>query len=84
MRSTFWRTLSPDANLEDVKRQARYLFHALLERNAKALQLHQSIDPLASMFKPRLTDAQYLVARQHGYASWRILVDHLEGRSRLP
>ena len=71
------RSLPSDSNLEDIKREARTLLHALLQRDTAALRLYYSTDPLAGLARPRLDDAQYVIAREHGYGSWQKLKEHL-------
>jgi len=59
--------------LEQMKREARALLHGLQERDSGALRRYYSLDPLAGSNKPRLDDAQYIIARERGYNSWRKL-----------
>jgi hypothetical protein len=63
--------------LDDLKKEARQLLHALHQREAAALRRYYSIDKLAGLAQPRLDDAQYVVAREHGYGSWQKLKEHL-------
>ena len=58
-------------NLERMKREARYLLHGLLTRESSALRRFYSMDPLAGASRPNLADAQYVIAREHGFSSWR-------------
>jgi hypothetical protein len=62
--------------LDHMKRAARNLLHGLQERDSTALRRYYSIDPLARMDEPRQDDARYIVARGHGYSSWRKLAAH--------
>ena len=63
--------LPSDPNLDHMKREARYLLHGLLTRESSALRRFYSIDPLAGASQPNLADAQYVIAREHGFSSWR-------------
>jgi len=72
-----YRSLPSHANLEDIKKEARNLFHALRGRDAAALRRYYFFDPFAGMFKPRIDDAQYVIAREYGYGSWQRLKKHL-------
>lgn len=72
-----YRTLSPATHVEDVKREARDLLHAIRKHDAVAFGRFQSYDPLAAL-QPRLADAQYIIAREYGYSSWRKLTQRLE------
>lgn len=78
------RTLLPHRNLEDVKKEARDLLHALQRRDPAAVARYRSQDPLADAFQPRLADTQYLIAREYGYQSWEKLKEHLNGASQNP
>ena len=63
--------LPSNPNLDRMKREARYLLHGLLARESSALRRFYSIDPLAGASQPNLADAQYIIAREHGFSSWR-------------
>jgi len=76
-----FRALPSHANFEDIKREARNLFHALRGRDAAALRRYYSFDPFAGMFEPRMDDAQYVIAREYGYGSWQRLKQHLTATS---
>ncbi len=54
------------------------LFHGVQQRDAIAVDLWYSLDPLAGSFRPRLADAQYVVARKYGFKSWQNLRDQLK------
>jgi hypothetical protein len=75
-RSEMQRPLPPDLMLDDMKKEARTLLHDLLRRDTAALRRYYSTDPLAGLSRPRLDDAQYVIAREHGYSSWRKLEVH--------
>jgi hypothetical protein len=67
-------------NLDDIKKEARDLLHALQRGDAAALSRYYSINFLSfnSLSQPRLVDAQYIIAREHGYSSWLELTEHIE------
>lgn len=67
------RTLSSGRNLEGYEREARCLLHDLRRLDASAVARYFSFDPLAGIFRPGLSDARYVVARQYGFKSWREL-----------
>jgi hypothetical protein len=71
------RTHLSSPNLDDIKKEARNLLHALQRGDAAALSRYHSIDSFASLSQPRLDDAQYIVAREYGYSSWQKLNEHL-------
>jgi len=70
------RSLPPNLMLDDMKKEARTLLHGLLRQDSAALRRYNSTDPLAGLSRPRLDDAQYVIAREHGYSSWRKLEVH--------
>lgn len=76
-----FRTLPPAAHFKDVKREARDLLHAIRKHEACAFGRFQSYDPLAGLH-PRLADAQYIVAREYGYSSWRKLTQRLDATAK--
>ena len=76
-----YRVLPSDVSLEDIKREATNLFYRLRQRDETALRRYYSLDPFAGMFEPRIDEAQYVIAREYGYAGWRQLMGHL---SALP
>jgi hypothetical protein len=53
------------------------LLHGVLRQDSAALRRYHSTDPLAGLSKPRLDDAQYVIAREHGYSSWQKLEMHV-------
>jgi len=57
--------------LDEVRREARVLLHGLERREVTALRRYYSTDPLAGLSHPRLEDAQYVIAHEYGYSSWR-------------
>ena len=69
--------LPSNPNLDLMKKEARNLLHGLLERESTALGRYYSSDPFAGSSRPRLEDAQYIIAREHGYSSWRKMEAHL-------
>ena len=38
---------------------------------------HSIVDKMAGLAQPRLDDAQYIIAREHGYGGWQKLKEHL-------
>ena len=79
----------PDrANLEQLKKQAKSLLHAAEAQDADALRRF-AILPAFSRLSPAelratelaLHDAQSVVAREHGFASWHALREEVEART---
>jgi len=61
-------------NLEQLRHQAKDLLHDLREGEARALQLWQQHRSGEAAAGAKLADAQYLLSRMYGIASWRRLV----------
>ena len=72
------RSLPSRMTLHDIKREARGLLDALLRREAAALSRYHSFDPFAGRFEARLDEAQYIIAREYGYRSWRRLEERVK------
>ncbi len=67
--------LPPRANLEHLKNPAKALLRAYGENDPPAVELFGSLLPAGA--KPKLADAQRLIARQYGFAGWAKLKAHL-------
>ena len=72
------RTHLSSPNLHDIKKEVRNLLHALQRGDAAAVSRYHCIDSFASLSQPRLAEAQYIVAREHGYSSWPKLKEQLD------
>lgn len=75
-------------NLEQLKKQAKSLLHAAQRRDAHALQRFSSLPDFSKISITEvdaaalaLHDAQSVIAREHGFASWNALRDEVEARS---
>jgi len=64
--------------LGDAKKEARKLLHDAQRRDAAALKRFFSFQSWDRMTEPRLADAQYIIARERGFASWKKLTEHLD------
>jgi ankyrin repeat protein len=60
--------LPPRANLDHLKNQAKALLRAYRESDPQAVARFREL--LSPSAKPKLADAQRLIARQYGFASW--------------
>jgi len=78
------RALPSHTSLEDIKKEARHLLHALRQRDATALRRFASLDSLASIGVPSLAEAQYVIAQEYGCASWRKLQERLHPHRDFP
>ncbi len=76
--------LPPHPNLDQLKQQAKDLLRAYRAGDPAARPLFEP--PAAGSQRPVLADAQRLIARQYGFASWPKLKQHVESilASQLP
>lgn len=70
------RQLPDRPNLDQLKRQAKDLLHAARAQDADALARFRILP--ANVRTPALHDAQSVIAREHGFASWNDLREHVE------
>ena len=76
--------LPTEPNLNDIKKEVKNLLHALRRGDAAARSRYCSIDTLADLSDPRIPrieDAQYIIAREHGYSSWPKLKEQVHTTS---
>ena len=65
------------ASLEQLRKQAKELLCELRRGTASATKRLLTYKP--GVPKPILADAQYVIAREHGFDSWAKLVQHIRG-----
>jgi ankyrin repeat protein len=82
------RELPARPNLEQLKKQAKSLLAAAKARDAEALRRFAALPALASKslddiagYDLALHDAQSVIAREHGFASWNALREEIESRT---
>ena len=76
MSSAFRRTLPARPDLEQQKKLAKELLRAFRAGDAEAAARMRA--ELPDKAELSLTDAQYVLAREYGFASWRELRDRIE------
>ena len=64
-------------SLEQLRKQAKELLRQLHNGDPSALERLRKCKPNVS--RPILADAQFILAREHGFESWPKLVHHLQG-----
>lgn len=79
MSSAFSRTLPARADLEQQKKQAKELFAAHKRGDDEARARVRAELPDKSPIT--LTDVQFVLAREYGFASWRALKEHIEAQA---
>ena len=75
MSSAFRRTLPPHPDLDQQKKLARELLRAFRAGDPEAVARMRAALPDKSRLS--LTDAQFVLAREYGFASWRELKDRI-------
>lgn len=64
------RELPTKPNLEHLKKQAKELLDSFQQGAPAAIERFRSLASLSAPASPKLADAQHLVARDYGFASW--------------
>ena len=77
------RALPPNPSLEQLRRQAKDLLKASRELNLQALLRIEQYLPNRSGVAI-LADAQLVIAREYGFASWPKLKRHVEALAAQP
>jgi ankyrin repeat protein len=77
------RELPAKPNLEHLKKQAKDLLHNFQQGDAAAMERFSSLASLSAPASPKLADAQHVLARDHGFASWPKLKEHVESLTRV-
>jgi hypothetical protein len=72
------KAMKHDLTLDQMKKEARDLLRGLERRDPEALRRCQAIDPLTELSNPALDHARHIIAREHGFSSWRKLKEHIE------
>jgi len=75
------RELPAKPNLEHLKKQAKDLLRECQQGDAAAIVRFREFSVGAS---PKLADAQHVIARDYGFATWTKLKEHVESLVRAP
>src|SRR5882724_10273607 len=67
-------------NLEHLKKQAKELLHNFQQGDPESIELLRSV----ATASPKLSDAQYAIAREYGFASWPKLKEHVQSLTLSP
>lgn len=68
-------------NLEHLKKQAKALLREFEEKKPAAIEKFNS---LPGKIRPKLSDAQHLIAREYGFESWAKLKERVESLAVAP
>src|SRR6266700_6455698 len=72
------RVLPTQPNLEHLKKQAKDLLHDFAQGNPAAVEQFNSVVSASAVAKPKLADAQHVIAHEYGFASWGKLKEHVQ------
>ena len=72
------RDLPARPSLEHLRKQAKKVLHELEKKNPEAAARFSELTAGPVPDEPKLSDAQFAVAREYGFASWPRLVAHVE------
>ena len=64
--------------LDHMKKEARDLVYGLQRRDPSALRRCHAVDPFNDTPNPPLDHARFIIAREHGFSSWRKLKEHID------
>src|SRR5579863_4086629 len=68
-------------NLEHFKKEAKALLRDFKLQKPAAIKLFNS---LPGTVRPKLSDAQHLIAREYGFETWAKLKEHVETLAKKP
>jgi ankyrin repeat protein len=68
-------------SLEHLKKQAKVLLQEFEEKKPAAIE---RFDSLPGKIRPKLSDAQHLIAREYGFESWTKLKERVESLTAAP
>ena len=72
------KAMKHDLTLDQLKKEARQLLRGLQRPDSEALRRCHAIDPLTDLSNPALDYARFIIAREHGFSSWRKLKEHID------
>ena len=76
------RPLPRNPNPKIIDAEARRLLEDFRQGNPRALARYSLLDARADRSNLRLADAQRVIAREYGFASWLKLTQHVEALTR--
>lgn len=78
------RELPAKPNLEHLKKQAKVLLSQSQQGDAAAIERFRSLASFSTPASLKLADAQHVIARDYGFASWPKLKEHVESLTLEP
>jgi hypothetical protein len=76
------RALPRNPDLKLINHQARHFLQDFRLGNVLAVTHYSLFDSLRDTPNPKLADVEYMIAREHGYASWPKLKQHVDALAR--
>src|SRR5580693_3458164 len=73
--------LPQNPNLEHLKKQAKVLLREFQQKKSHAIEKFNS---LPGKVRPKLSDAQHLIAREYGFENWSALKERVESLATKP
>ncbi|HEY6334151.1 MAG TPA: ankyrin repeat domain-containing protein, partial [Blastocatellia bacterium] len=77
------RKLPANPNLEYLRKQAKELLSDAHDGNSGAAGRFRAVVQFSRAASLKLSDAQHIIAREYGFASWPRLKEHVESLSRV-
>ena len=78
------REIPPRPSLEHLQKQAKDLLRLLERGQPAAIKRARAVASFRPGARPNIADAQHVIAREHGFAGWPKLRDHLESLAGAP
>jgi ankyrin repeat protein len=79
--------VSPDLptrpNLKHLKKQAKALLRDVRQHDPEAVRRFGELVSTTESSAPNLADAQHVIAREYGFATWAALKEHVDARAIL-
>jgi ankyrin repeat protein len=78
------RELPAKPNLEHLKKQAKQLLHDFEQSRPDAVERFRTFGSSSTPATAKLADAQHVVARDYGFATWPKLKEHVDSLTLTP
>ena len=76
------RPLPPQITLEQIRQETKDLLRELERGVPAAIRRARLVATIPTGIRPKLSDAQHVIAREYGFMGWAKLKDHLETRPK--
>src|SRR5258708_34198343 len=72
------RSQPAQPNLEHLKKQVKDLLQDFAQGNPAGVEQFNSVVSTSATAQPKLADAQHVIPREYGFASWAKLKEHVQ------